>query len=217
MHASTARGRSSALLVVDIQTDFLPGGALAVADGDGVIEPVRGLMTSNLFGLIVASQDWHPNRHISFASSHTGHAPFDRIRLYGEEQVLWPDHCVQGTDGAELDGRLPWDAVSAFIRKGEDPKVDSYSAFRNNWNARHERPPTGLGGFLRDVGVSDVYVCGLARDYCVRWTAEDAADLGFGASVVWDCTRAVDPGTDDAVRDAMIAKGIRIVESPAPR
>ena len=206
-----------ALIVVDVQPDFLPGGALAVADGDAILAPLARLMRAKRFPLVVATQDWHPPGHVSFASSHPGRKPYDRIDVHGREQVLWPDHCVQGTPGAELAPSLPWESVSAVIRKGTDPAVDSYSGFRNNWDARGERPPTGLAGYLREREIGEVFVCGLARDYCVRWTAEDARDLGFETTIIWDLTRSVDPSGDDALREECVRLGIRLVESPDVR
>ncbi len=202
-----------ALIVADVQPDFLPGGALGVADGDAILEPLAALLASRRFPLVVATQDWHPPGHISFASSHPGRKPFDRIELYGREQVLWPDHCVQGTPGAAFAPGLPWETVSAIIRKATDPAVDSYSAFRNNWNAQGERPPTGLAGYLRERGVEHVFVCGLARDYCVLWTAQDARELGFEATILWDLTRSIDPSGDAALREECLRAGIRIAES----
>lgn len=215
MSVSVPNG-GTALLVVDVQPDFLPGGALAVADGDAIIAPLRRLLEARRFGHVVVTQDWHPRGHVSFASSHPGRKPFDRIDLYGHEQVLWPDHCVQGTPGAALYPDLPWDTVDAVIRKGTDPKVDSYSGFRNNWNARGERPPTGLAGYLHERGVRSVHICGLARDVCVRWTAEDAHAAGFDTTVIWDLTRSVDPTGDAALKAALEASGVRIMEAPAP-
>lgn len=203
----------SALLVVDIQPDFLPGGALPVAHGDEVLEPVAELMRSERFGLRVATQDWHPADHISFASHHEGKAPYDRIELYGHEQILWPDHCIQGTPGAELRRGLPWERVDATIRKATDPRVDSYSAFRNNWNADGERPPTGLAGYLRDRGVEAVFICGLARDFCVKWSAEDAIGAGFRAHVLWDLTRAIYPETDEENERSLRGLGVEILEA----
>lgn len=203
----------AALIVVDLQNDFLPGGALAVADGDAVLEPIAALMKSDRFDLIVATQDWHPPGHISFASSHAGHAPFESITLHGRPQMLWPDHCVAGSPGASLHASLPWERARAVIRKGSDPKVDSYSGFRNNWNERGERPPTGLAGYLRDCGIGEVHLCGLARDFCVKWTAEDAADLGFAAHFLWPLTRPVDPRADEDVRASLTARGVEVVES----
>lgn len=199
----------TALLLIDIQHDFLPGGALAVAEGDRILEPVRRLMDADAFGLYVATQDWHPRGHVSFASSH-GRAPFERVEVHAHEQTLWPDHCVQGTGGAELHPTIPWERVSAVVRKGADPAVDSYSGFRNNWDARGERPPTGLAGYLRERGITHVVLCGLARDFCVKWSAEDAVDAGFSATVLWELTRSVDPASDVRVRADLERAGVRI-------
>jgi len=203
----------SALLLVDIQPDFLPGGALAVGDGNAIIAPVGELMRSNRFGVLVATQDWHPRNHVSFASQHSGEQPFDQIELYGHPQTLWPDHCVQGTPGAALHPHLDWNPVEAVIRKGTDPRCDSYSGFRNNWNADGERPPTGLAGYLRERNIDTVFCCGLARDFCVKWTAEDAAAAGFTTYVLWDLSRSVDPTSDEQVRADLDAAGVRIVAS----
>lgn len=203
----------TALIVVDVQPDFLPGGALAVPDGDAILEPLARLLAARRFPLVVATQDWHPPGHVSFASAHPGRAPFERIELYGREQVLWPDHCVQDTPGAALAPNLPWASVSAVIRKGTDPAVDSYSGFRNNYDAHGQRPPTGLAGYLRERGIRAIFVCGLARDFCVRWTAEDGVDLGFETTILWDLTRSVDPSGDAALRDECTRRGIRLLDS----
>jgi nicotinamidase/pyrazinamidase len=200
-----------ALLVVDVQNDFLPGGALAVPDGDAILSPLRSLMLSGAFELIVATQDWHPQRHISFASSHLGHQPMDTIRLYGHEQTLWPDHCVQDTQGARLHPGLPWNKAAAIIRKATDPTTDSYSALRNNWNPSGRRPPTGLTGYLKNHGVREVSICGLARDFCVRWSAEDAVKDGFRVSVIWDLCRSIDPLSDEQLRRRLKARGVKII------
>lgn len=207
------RPERSALLVIDVQPDFLPGGALPVPDGDAILGPVAELLEADLFGLHVATQDWHPPGHVSFASRHEGHDPMDVIELYGHDQTLWPDHCVQGTEGAELHPDLDWRRAAAIIRKGSDPESDSYSGFRNNWNPEGERPSTGLAGYLRERGVTDVYLCGLARDVCVKWTAEDAAEEGFDTVFLWDLTRSVEPEEDDAVRADLLDAGVRIADS----
>lgn len=204
---------TTALIIVDLQPDFMPGGALPVVEGDVIVEPIGFLMESGRFGLHVATQDWHPKSHVSFASNHEGRKPLDVIDLYGHEQILWPDHCVQGTPGAALRGDLPWDLVSVIIRKGTDPRVDSYSGLRNNWNDRGVRGATGLAGYLKDRGIGDVVVCGLARDYCVKWTAEDAAAEGFGTQVVWDLARPVDPSSDERVRRELEEAGVVIVDA----
>ena len=202
----------AALLLVDIQNDFMPNGALPVADGDAILAPVRKLLKTRAFACVVATQDWHPAGHISFASSHSGRKPYETISLYGHAQVLWPDHCVAGSAGAALHAALPLNDVAAIIRKGTDARVDSYSGFRNNWNENGERPATGLAGYLRERDIARVFVCGLARDFCVRWTAEDAADLGFETAVIWNLTRSVDPGNDDTVRAALAKQGVRILD-----
>ena len=202
-----------ALLVVDVQNDFLAGGALPVPDGDAILAPLRNLMNSGAFELIVATQDWHPPGHISFASSHRGRRPMDTIRLYGHEQTLWPDHCVQGTDGARLHPDLPWDKAAAIIRKATDPTTDSYSALRNNWNPRGKRPPTGLTGYLKNHGVREVVICGLARDFCVRWSAEDTVREGFRTIVIWDLCRSIDPSSDDLLHRRLMARGVKIIDS----
>ena len=200
----------TALIVVDMQPDFMPGGALAVAEGDQLVAPIRDLLMSGRFDVVVATQDWHPRGHISFASHHKGKQPLDVIELYGHEQVLWPDHCVQGTPGAALHDGIPLEWVDAIIRKGNDPAVDSYSGLRNNWNQIGQRGATGLGGYLKDRGITNVLVCGLARDYCVKWTAEDAADAGFKVRFLWDLTRPVDPKSDAQVLKELEEKGVEV-------
>lgn len=203
----------AALLLVDIQPDFLPGGSLAVNDAGDFLPSVRRLMAAGIFDLQVATQDWHPPGHVSFASSHDGREPFDAIELHGHEQVLWPDHCVQGTRGADLHPELPWTRASAIVRKGTDPQVDSYSGFRNNWDANGERPNTGLAGYLKERRVETVFCCGLARDVCVRWTARDAAAADFATFFIWDLTRPVDPATDDEVRQELKDLGVAVCTS----
>lgn len=204
--------RTTALVVVDVQYDFLPGGALAVPGGDAILAPLRDLLARMPFAMAVATQDWHPRGHISFASAHTGRQPMDLVEVHGHEQRLWPDHCVQGTRGAELHESLRDANFAAVIRKGAQPDVDSYSGFRNNWDAHGDRPPTGLAGYLRERGIERVVVCGLARDFCVKWTAEDAAAAGFEATVLWDLTRPVIAASDAEVRGALVAKGVKVVD-----
>jgi nicotinamidase/pyrazinamidase len=207
----------AALLVVDVQLDFMPTGALPVAEGDRVVRPIQELLESGLFPMAVATQDWHPRDHVSFASQHLGHRPFDTITLYGEPQTLWPDHCIAGTTGALLHPDLPAERLRAIVRKGTDREADSYSAFRNNYDAAHERRPTGLGGYLRECGIRAVYICGLARDYCVSWSALDAADLGFATTIVWDLTRPVIAASDAAVEQKLYAHGVSITRAEALR
>jgi nicotinamidase/pyrazinamidase len=206
----SVRFSQAALLLVDIQRDFLSNGALAVQDGERILEPVRVLMEQSKFAVQVATQDWHPENHISFASRHPGRQPFEQIQLHGHQQTLWPDHCLQSSPGAELFPELPWHRLSAVIRKGMDPECDSYSGFRNNWNAKGERPSTGLAGYFKTRGISDVVICGLARDVCVRWTAEDGIEEGFRVWVVWDATQPVSYETDDEVKHEWLQKGIFI-------
>jgi nicotinamidase/pyrazinamidase len=166
-----------------------------------------------MFRHAVATQDWHPRGHASFASSHPGRAPFEQIELHGQSQTLWPDHCVQGTPGAELHPGIDWSALDAVIRKGSDPGVDSYSGFRENHGPAGMRPSTGLAGWLRERGVDEVFVCGLARDVCVLWTAQDAVELGFRTHLLWDLSRPVTPDTDAATRATLLAQGITITEA----
>ncbi|HEB80528.1 MAG TPA: nicotinamidase [Chromatiales bacterium] len=215
MNAGTVKPdwEHAALLVVDVQPDFMPDGALPVAEGDRILAPLRRLLESGRFRHRIATQDWHPPGHISFASRHPGRVPFDTLGLYGHPQVLWPDHCVQGTDGAALHPALPWERVDLILRKGTDPQVDSYSGFRNNWDPRGSRPATGLAGYLRERGVREVYLCGLARDVCVKWTAEDAVEAGFRTRLFWDLTRAVDPGANEALRADLARSGVEITTS----
>ena len=203
----------AALLLVDVQPDFLPGGALPADDGNAILEPVGRLLAAHPFGLYVATQDWHPRDHVSFASNHAGRAPLERIELYGQEQILWPDHCIQGTPGAALHPAIDWRPFSAIVRKAVDPRVDSYSAIRNNWDSDGNRPPTGLAGYLRERGVEQVFIAGLARDFCVRWSAEDCVDEGFTTFVLWDLTRSVDPAADAEVRSGLERRGVGVVDS----
>lgn len=203
----------SALLLVDIQPDFMSGGGLPVAEGDQILAPVKTLMESEKFCHYVATQDWHPPNHISFANNHPGRQSMETIELYGHPQILWPNHCVQGTAGAELHRELPWEKVTAIVRKGVDPKSDSYSGFRNNWDPAGKRPSTGLAGYLRERGIKEIFICGLARDVCVKWTAEDGREAGFQVYVLWDLTRSVEPSCDEGIRQDLLARGIKIINS----
>ncbi len=201
-----------ALLLIDIQNDFLPGGALAVTDGDKVIPVANALSArSDLFPVVAMSQDWHPAGHRSFASNNPGAAVGQLGELDGLSQVMWPDHCVQGTLGAEFDVRLDVRNVAHVTRKGQDPAVDSYSAFFDN-GRRHA---TDLADYLRGRGVDEVFVLGLATDYCVKWTALDALSLGFRTHVVVDGCRGVALSPDDIPRafEEMLAAGVTMVAS----
>lgn len=203
----------AALIVVDLQPDFMPGGALACHQGNALVPGIDELLRSRVFRHVVATQDWHPRGHVSFASSHPGRTPFEQIDLYGQPQTLWPDHCVQGTAGAELHPAIDWSALDMLIRKGSDPGVDSYSGFRENHGLTGVRPHTGLAGWLQERDVDEVFVCGLARDVCVLWTAQDALELGFRATLLWDLSRPVTPDTDAATRTTLLAQGISITEA----
>lgn len=205
LHSAT-----TALLVIDLQPDFMPGGALPCHEGDAVVPGIAALLAARAYRTVVATQDWHPPGHASFASSHAGREPFGTIDLHGHPQVLWPDHCVQGTPGAALDPRVDWTPVDLVLRKGMDPQVDSYSAFRENTGPEGTRPPTGLAGWLRERGIAEVHLCGLARDYCVLWSAQDAVDAGFRARVLWDLTRPVSPDGDAPARAALDAAGVAV-------
>lgn len=193
------------LLVVDVQNDFLPGGALAVPDGDAVVAPIRAFAAS--FDHIVLTQDWHPAGHMSFASRHPGRRPFEVIDLPdGRRQVLWPDHCVQGTRGAAFSAALDLPKAELIIRKGYDPAIDSYSAFVE----ADRRTRTGLAGYLKERGFARIFVAGLATDFCVAWSAIDAAAAGFETVVVGDLCRAIDTdGSLDRARADMAAAGVR--------
>lgn len=180
-----------ALIVVDVQNDFLPGGALAVPDGDAVVPIINGIMPD--FELVVATQDWHPAEHLSFASQHTGHSPGDVIDLQGTPQILWPDHCIQHAPGASFAAGLDIQHIDAVVRKGADRVVDSYSGFYDN----DHKTATGLTDILRSHGVTDVVICGLAADYCVKFTALDAIGEGFATTVLATATRAVNLNEGD--------------------
>ena len=200
-----------ALIVVDLQPDFMPGGALACADGDALVAPIAALLAERRYRTVVATQDWHPANHASFASHYAGQQPLAQIQLHGHPQTLWPDHCVQGSPGAALHPGVDWNAADLVLRKGTRPRVDSYSAFRENHGPEGSRPATGLAGWLRERGISEVHVCGLARDYCVLWTAQDAASAGFAVGFHWDLTRPVSADNDDATRQALATAGIALL------
>jgi nicotinamidase/pyrazinamidase len=175
-----------ALIIVDIQNDFLPGGALSVKNGDAVIPVINKLQ--NQFDLVVATQDWHPADHKSFASMHPGKEIFDEIILDGLPQVLWPDHCVQETRGAEFSSLLDKKKIEAIFRKGMDPNIDSYSGFFDNG----KKKATGMGAYLKGRGITQIFVTGLAADYCVNFTALDGLELGFESTIITDATFPID-------------------------
>ena len=175
-----------ALIVIDVQNDFCPGGALAVAGGDEIVAPINAMMDD--FDAVILTQDWHPSGHSSFASQHPGKAPFDLTQMPYGPQVLWPDHCVQGSDGAAFHPGLKTDRADLVIRKGFRTGIDSYSAFFEN----DRTTPTGLEGYLRTRGISQLTLVGLATDFCVNFSAVDAAGLGFDVSVLQSACRGID-------------------------
>jgi nicotinamidase/pyrazinamidase len=179
-------GKEKALIIVDMQNDFCPGGALEVKEGDRIIETINSL--AGRFEVVVATQDWHPPEHRSFASAHPGKRPFDLIELNGRKQTLWPPHCIQGTWGAELVKDLDQTRIRTIFRKGMDPDVDSYSGFRDNL----KEAVTGLDGYLRSLGIRDIYICGLATDFCVYFTAMDGLEMGYGVWIILDGTKGID-------------------------
>ena len=180
------RTRDDLLLIIDVQNDFCPGGALAVADGDATVPVINRL--SERFGHVAVTQDWHPSGHSSFASSHPGSGAFETIAMPYGPQTLWPDHCVQGTSGAALHPLLSIERAELIIRKGFRPEIDSYSAFFEN----DQRTPTGLAGYLRERGLKKIFLVGLATDYCVHYSAVDARRLGFDTVVIEAGCRAID-------------------------
>jgi len=196
-----------ALLVVDIQNDFLHGGALAVPRGDEIIPLVNALQHNAQ--LVVATQDWHPPDHASFASQHAGKNPLERIELDGLEQILWPDHCVQDTAGADFADALKLTRAEAIIRKGMDRGIDTYSGFFDNGH----RKATGLGAYLKGRGIERVYVAGLAAEYCVAFTLLDARTLGFEAVLIEDATRAIDEKDFADMRHRLEAEGVTFTTS----
>jgi nicotinamidase/pyrazinamidase len=200
---TAAFGDSDVLIVVDVQNDFCPGGALAVPRGDDVVPVVNGLAAR--FRNVVLTQDWHPRGHLSFASSHPGSKPFEAVTAPYGPQVLWPDHCVQGTPGAAFHDALEIPHAALIVRKGTDRAIDSYSALYEN----DRKTPTGLTGYLRERGFSRVFLAGLALDFCVRYSAEDARREGFTVFVIEDGCRGIDvAGSVAATRASFAALGI---------
>jgi nicotinamidase/pyrazinamidase len=200
---------NSVLLVVDVQVDFCPAGNLPVSDGDKVVPVINRL--AQAFPRIVATQDWHPQDHVSFASNHPGAGPFDTIRGKEGEQILWPDHCVPGTEGAEFHPDLDTLSFDLIVRKGTDPQLDSYSAFFEN----DRKTPTGLHFYLEGLEVKSVYLVGLALDVCIYYSAMDALKLGFQTVVVEDACRGIDtpPGTLKTCLEEMRSAGVRILKA----
>ena len=202
--------KDHALLVIDIQNDFCPKGRLAVAQGDEIIPLANRLMP--LFATIIATQDWHPSHHQSFASQYEDKAPFEMVDMAYGSQILWPDHCVIGSEGADFHPDLMSDYFHAIIRKGSNPDLDSYSGFFEN----DHQTPTGLEGLLRGKGITEVYIIGLATDFCVKYTALDAIKCGFNTKVIMDACRAID--LDNSLmktKEEFALNGIEMVNSNA--
>ncbi len=198
---------AQALIVIDLQRDFCPGGALAVPGGDEIVAPINAIMPD--FNAVILTQDWHPPHHASFASSHPGKAPYEMIEMPYGPQILWPDHCVKGTPGADFHARLNTIPANLILRKGYHAAIDSYSAFFEN----DRKTPTGLEGYLRTRGLTRLVMVGLATDFCVQYSALDAARLGFDVSVRLGLCRAIDlDGSLTAARIAMEAGGVTLIE-----
>ena len=201
---------TDALVVIDVQNDFCPGGALEVPAGDEVVVPINGL--TKRFRHVLLTQDWHPADHVSFASMHEGRDPFEVVEADYGPQVLWPDHCVQGTAGAEFHAGLKVDSAELVIRKGYRRNIDSYSALFENDRAT----PTGLAGYLRDRGFKRLFMAGLATDYCVAYSALDGREQGFEVFVIEDACRGIDlEGSVDAAWRRMTDAGVKRVDSRA--
>jgi nicotinamidase/pyrazinamidase len=201
-------GDSDVLLLVDVQNDFCPGGSLAVPGGDAVVPVVNALAPR--FKHVVLTQDWHPAGHQSFASSHPGRKAYEAITVAYGPQILWPDHCVQGTPGAEFRGDLDVPHAALVIRKGFRPQIDSYSALYEN----DRTTPTGLAGYLRERGLKRIFMAGLALDFCVRYSAEDAKREGFDVVVIEDACRGIDvDGSVRATRDSFAKLGVMTAEA----
>ena len=210
MAADIIPGERDLLLVVDVQNDFCPEGALGVPGGDAVVPVINRIQPG--FAHVVLTQDWHPAGHQSFASTHPGHQPFETVEVAYGPQTLWPDHCVQGTPGAAFHPDLDTDKAEMILRKGTRAAIDSYSAFYEN----DRTTATGLAGYLRERGFTRVFICGLATDYCVHFSALDAAREGFEAVVVEDACRGIDlEGSLAAAKGAMVEAGVAFIASAA--
>jgi nicotinamidase/pyrazinamidase len=195
------------LIIVDLQNDFVPGGTLEVPEGDRIIPVVNRIQDK--FELVIATQDWHPADHVSFASNHKDKKPMDKIEWHGIEQILWPDHCVQGTRGAELHPDLETKKIEAIFRNAMDPEIDSYSGFYDNDHAK----TSGLAGFLREREADDLYFCGLAADVCVYYSIKDALKEGFKATLIEDATRPIDAEEFRKITEELRSKGCKIIKS----
>ncbi len=195
------------LVIIDVQNDFIPGGALSVPGGDEIVDQINRLQQK--FDLVIATQDWHPCNHASFASSHPGKKEFEVIELQGQQQVLWPVHCVQNSEGAQFHKDLETSRIETIFRKGTNKEIDSYSGFFDNAHLKS----TGLAGFLKEKGATDLYFCGLAAEYCVYFSIIDALDEGFRATLIEDATRALDEAGFEEAKKNILQKGGKILFS----
>ncbi len=195
------------LVLIDVQNDFIPGGSLPVPDGDEIIPVINKIQ--HKFDLVVATQDWHPQNHMSFASNHNGKKPFEEGEVGGIKQVLWPDHCVQNSQGADFHPDLKMQKTEAIFRKGMNPEIDSYSGFYDNGYKKS----TGLAGYLRGKGATDLYFCGLAADICVYFSVKDALQEGFSATLIEDAIRALDDDKFAEMKKELRELGMKSVKS----
>ena len=195
------------LILIDIQNDFIPGGSLPVPGGDEIIPAVNAIQDK--FDLVVATQDWHPQNHMSFASNHAEKKPLEETRVAGMQQTLWPDHCVQDSKGAEFHPGLITQKIEAIFRKGMDPEIDSYSGFYDNGHKKS----TGLAGYLHEKGANDLYFCGLAADVCVYFSIKDALAEGFSATLIEDATRALDNKKFAKMKKELQELGMKVTDS----
>lgn len=196
-----------ALVIIDVQNDFIPGGSLEIPEGEEIVPLINRLQ--KYYDLVVATQDWHPHNHKSFASNHPGKRPFDKIEINGRSETLWPDHCVQGSKGAELHNDLDTDKIAAIFRKGMDPETDSYSGFYDNGH----KISTGLSGYLREKRITEIHFCGLAGDICVYYTIKDAVKEGFTATLIEDASRPLSYDAFDKIKKELIEIGADIIIS----
>lgn len=195
------------LIIVDAQNDFMPGGTLEISDGDKIIPVINSIQ--NKFDLVIATQDWHPENHSSFASNHTGKSLFDKVEIEGREQTLWPNHCVQETAGARFHPEIHTNRWEAIFRKGTDPNIDSYSAFYDNGHLKS----TGLAGYLREKGASQLFFCGLAADICVYYSIYDAFKEGFACFLIEDASKPLDEDGFEKMKEEIEYLGIQIISS----
>lgn len=195
------------LIIIDVQNDFMPGGSLAVPNAELIIPVINRLQAK--FNLVIATQDWHPANHNSFAANHFNKKPFEKIILHGLEQILWPEHCVQGTKGAEFHPELETNRIEAIFRKGMNPEIDSYSGFYDNGRQK----TTGLAGFLGEKKAKTLYFCGLCTDICVYFTIQDAVTAGFNCVLIEDASSALDSNRVHKIKTKLLQQGVEIVDS----